>query len=273
MRLLAVTFATLIAALIVFATTKFWGQSQVYLEYNHPLLKVQEEPVIYHSYSLAHLEDALKNTRENLFINVTNTRDQKVIIIQDKPLASQNSASQNTAPQKIVSQTTLRTTEYRNKNYEEIKNEVLLLSEFKNELLQRKVIFNIAENAITGHEIFVDELKKLELIKTDSVIVMSPYEVMAKSVKELAPTLIYGTSQPEILRIKAMESIYLTEAATYRADVVVYPLKFYNRTFFTEELVQDIRRRHKNIIVGPISEAEKDEALKLKPLALILQNN
>ncbi|MFN3454781.1 MAG: hypothetical protein ACK41T_07445 [Pseudobdellovibrio sp.] len=150
---------------------------------------------------------------------------------------------------------------------------MLLLEDYKDALQHRKVILNIVENAIAGHLIFIDEVKKLGLDKTDNLFVVTPYETLSKAIKENAPTLIYGASMPEILRIKSMESLNLIEAATFRADVIIHPLKFSKnqQDFYSDTLLKELQRRYRQFIVGPISESQQIEAEKLNPLATIIQ--
>ena len=83
--------------------------------------------------------------------------------------------------------------------------------------------------------------------------------------------MLFGTTQPEILKLKAMESLHLIEAATMRADVLIYPLTYYKKTFYTEALQTELKRRFKKIIVGPVSATEIEEAKKLNPLGIIVQ--
>ncbi len=251
MRLITVTVAALIASFIAFITIKFWGQSQVYPVYNNPLLKTTQEFEVYRLPQFEHVTEALMSSTDHLYLNITNTLDQKVVITPGKDVLKYD---------------------VRSRLYQDIANDVLLLLKFKDQLQKRNIIFNIVENPIAGHEIFVDELKALNLLNSDRVIVTSPYDVMTKSIKDIAPTLIFGTSQPEILRIKAMESLYLIEAATFRADIVMYPLKYYKHTFFTDELIKELQRRHKQWMIGPIEKSELDFAKALKPLAIILKD-
>jgi hypothetical protein len=154
---------------------------------------------------------------------------------------------------------------------EEIKQDVLVLEDYKDLLRSKKIIFNIIENSAAVHENFVHNMKELGLEKGENFIVFSPYEAPIKSLKELAPAYLYGTTQPEILKILAMNSMYLIEAANIRADFIIHPLQIRKQTFFVDSLVQEFKRRNKKIIVGPIQAAEKEEAVKLNPYGLIIE--
>lgn len=254
MRIIQATLAALFVSAIVFFTVKFWGLSQPYADYKHPFYE-SSEILIFKKPQFAQVNQVLRSSDENIYLDVANTKDQKVVIVATK-----------------LDRSIDHTKDIRNKLYSEVEKDVLLLSNYKEQLLKRKVIFNIVENAIAGHLIFTDEIKSLGLDKTQNFLITTPYEVLAKSIKELQPTFLYGTSAPEILKIKAMESLGLVEAATMRADVLMYPLTYYKQTFYTETLLAELKRRFKRIIVGPISAGEIEEAKKINPLGIIIQD-
>ena len=252
MRLILVTIGSLIFSLIIFWTIKFWGRSQSYVTYPHPLFAYAEQskkPIFFIKPSPVVVDRALDGA-ENLYLDVATTGDQKVVIAKKawdkkgKPIRYQN--------------------------YEDIKADVILLSEVKTKLVNRKLILNLSENAQAGHMIFFDELKALGMEKGENMIVTSPYEAMIKALKEVAPTFLYGTTQPEILKIAAMKSMWLIEAVNLRADIVIYPLMIKNEKFYDETLLTELARRHKNFIVGPIDDVQIAEAVALKPWGIIV---
>lgn len=249
MKIIFITIASLLISCVIFFTVKFWGQGQTFTEYKHDFFSVDHKPVIFIKPSFNSLEPALKNEKY-LYLDVTATVDQKLVIpkvewgVGEKPI----NYSQ----------------------YEEIKDKVVLLADYKTQLLQKKIIFNIYNNTQAIHEIFMFNMKELGLERGANYVVTSPYEAPIKALKELAPALLFATTKPEILKIVAMQGMYLVEAIKIRADIIIHPLKIKNHWFFNAELMQEFNRQYKKIIVGPIDEAEKDEALKLKPFGLIL---
>lgn len=253
MRIIQAILASLFVCVIVFFTVKFWGLSQPYSDYQHPFFN-QTETIIFKKPQFSQVDDFLNNSNDNIYLDIANTRDQKVVIVPTN-----------------IDQSLDHTKDVRNKSYNEVEKAVLLLSKYKEQLLKRKIIFNIVENAIAGHLIFKDEMKALGLDKAQNFIITTPYEILAKSIKEEQPTFLFGTSQPEILKIKAMESLNLIEAVTMRADILLYPLNYYKQPFYTETLLNELKRRYKKIIVGPISASELEEAKKLNPLGIIVQ--
>ena len=254
MRVIVAIIISLFVSTIVFLTIKFWGLSVPYSDYKHPFYDTTEI-VIFKKPVFANIDQALTKTSDNLYLDVANTRDQKLVII-----ATNNDRSMD------------HTKDIRNKQYAEVEKDVLLLSNYKDFLQKRKIILNINENAIGGHLIFTDHVKSLGFEKGDNILITTPYETLSKTIKEILPTFLYGTTQPEILKLKAMESLNLIEAATMRADILIYPMTYYKQPFYTEKLQSELKRRFKRIIVGPISSSDLEEAKKLQPFGIIIQD-
>ncbi|OFZ28688.1 MAG: hypothetical protein A2622_06270 [Bdellovibrionales bacterium RIFCSPHIGHO2_01_FULL_40_29] len=251
MRIILVTFCSLIACLIIFWTVKFWGRSQHYVPYSHPIYVAAAQssaPLIFIKPKFENFESAI-NSNQNLYLNVATTSDQILVI-----------------PKREFKEKAIR-----NSKMSEIASDVVLFSTVKEKLENRFLVLNLLENAHAGHAIFWDELKKMGWDKGERLIITSPYEAIAKSLKELAPALLYGSTQPEILRIVAMDSMNLIEAVSLRADVIIHPLKIRNQDFYQETILKELKRRHKQILVGPVTEEQLSVALDLQPLGIIVE--
>lgn len=251
MRILVVTIGTCLLLLVGFWTIKFWGQSKLFVDYNHPLLtKTQTEPYLFVLPRPENISAAII-ANDNLYLSVATTLDEKLV-----------------TPTKVWSK---QEKQIRYQNYEDLKASVLLLENYKDQLRNKIIIFNISENAAAGHEIFIDNLKKLGLDKGENVIITTPFESVAKAIKEISPALLFGTSQPEILKLLAMDSMWLIEATNIRADFLIHPLQIRNQTFFTNSILNEMHRRHKRIIIGPELETNLEVAKSLSPFGIIIQ--
>lgn len=253
MRVIQAILISLFVSAIVFFTIKFWGLGVPYSDYKHPFTDTTEI-LIFKKPSFANIDQAILKTTDNLYLDIANTRDQKMVIIP-----TNNDQSMD------------HTKDIRNKQYAEVEKDVLLLKKYKDHLKNRRIIFNLNENAIGGHLIFTDHVKSLGLEKGDNILITTPYETLSKTIKEILPTFLFGTTSPEILKLKAMESLNLIEAATMRADVLIYPLTYYKQPFYTDKLQAELKRRFKRIIIGPIPASEVEEAKKLNPLGIVIQ--
>jgi hypothetical protein len=251
MRILLVSAGSLLFAFISFWIVKLWGQSQIYNDYKHPMYAVTTELIEFTKPSFKNLDQDIK-TKKFLYLDVAVTQDQKLVVPKrlwdkkEKPIRYCNS--------------------------EDIKNDSILLQDYKTNLKNQFIIFNIIENTQAVHENFLFNMQQLGLEKGDNFIVVSPFEAPIKALKDIAPSFLFGTTIPEIAKLIAMQSMYVIEAVNIRADVIIHPLKIRNQKFYNEDLVKEMKRRNKRIIIGPISSAEKEEAIKLKPYGLIIED-
>lgn len=251
MRILIITLGTAVVCLVIFLILKIWGGSQTFISYHHPFYNQRQNGTVvqFEKPEFIKIPEILKKSKKNIYLDIATTKDGIIVIHEVNKY---------------------KTSSFRNQYFKDIKDVVLNLADFKNNLQNRKIIFNLTENAIAGDKTLIEEFQKLSLTDKSEILISAPYEVMSKSLKELAPTYIFATSTPEILRLKAMESFYLIETASLRADVIIHPLYYYKKLFFTETFLQEIKRRNKKIIIGPIPQSEYEDALKLNPFGIIV---
>lgn len=249
MRIILITLASLFVFFIALLTIKFWGKAQVYTDYKHAMFQSQTAGIEFVKPSYEHLDEIIKSDK-NIYLDVTVTFDQKLVIPKRKWVSTEK-------PVRLF-------------NYDEIKNDLILVVDIKDQLINKKIIFNLVENAQAIHETFMYDMKQMGFEKGNNFIVTSQFEAPIKALKEIAPALIYGSTQPEILKIVAMQSMYVLEAANIRADIIIHPLKIRNQNFYNEEIIKELNRRYKRIIVGPINSEELSEAQRLQPFAVIL---
>lgn len=252
MRIILVSVGTLVVFTMLLLTTKFWGQSRMYTEYQHPFFAADaaQLPLTFQDttgLSRADVE-ALLAGNENLYLEVAFTQDEVLVL----PLKKFDRA-------------------VRYYNLADIKADVLDIDALGPSLQKdRRFILKLMENTRAEHEVFVENLKKAGLEKSKNFLVMSDYEAPLKALKELEPAYVYGSTKPEILRIVAMQSMYILEAATLRADAIVQPLQLRNQDFFNEAILKEMKRRFVKIIVGPVSTSEVPRAQQLNPFGIII---
>lgn len=260
MRIIPATLISLFIAAVFFMIIKMWGSSQLYLEYKHPFYADVTETLIFKVLTPENIVEGLK-TQENIYLNVAVTLDRKLIVI-DPNYEKEKTAAEN------------KTYKFQSRNFDEITNAnpkaAVLLEKFKSQLSDKRIIFNLQDNPLSATPVFIETMTALGLESGNNFIFVSPYDPPAKDLKSQQPTYLYGATDPEILRIKALESLFLVEAATFRADVVIHPLTYYKKPFFTEALVENLNRRFKKIIIGPLEDNEMGDALALKPLGVII---
>ena len=264
MRLLIATIIALSVSSAFFVMIKIWGKSQPYGEYNHAFfastLYTSQDSLIFKILTPQNLTMGL-STEKNIYLNIAITSDLKLIII-DKDYEAQKQFDKNV------------TAKLHSRLYSEIAdgtpNTAVLVENYKLQLKDKKIIFNMQDNPLQGTTVFVDTMKLIGLESGDNFIFISAFDPPSKDLKSQQATYLYGTSDPEILRIKALESIAIIEAATFRADVVIHPMTFFKQLFFTETLINELKRRHKKFIIGPLVDGEMKNALALKPFGVII---
>jgi hypothetical protein len=256
MRLFFSVLISLFVSAVFFFTIKFWGLSQRYIDYNHPFYaeqnKVGAKPLVFQKSNATNLVQNLNST-ENLYLDIVITLDQQIAIPLDTTDAKKDY-------------------KFRQLNFADKKTPAILLSDYINEIKGKKIILNLIENPVAGPDIILAELKKMGLGRAENFVFTSPYDAQMKDLKEKSPAYLFATTNPEILRIKSMESVYLMEAAVFRSDIVIHPLKFYREMFFTETLLKDLKRRFKRFVNGPIKAEDVSVAEALSPLGIIIQN-
>jgi hypothetical protein len=253
MRIIFVSVGTLFVLFLGMMSTKYWGQARQFNEYKHPFFGATETPVIFKEVAgLPRSEaEALLKSSENLFLEVALTQDQILVL----PLEKFDK-------------------ELRHYLLADIKDKVLSADQLAGYLKKdRRLIIKLMENTRAEHEVFDENLKKMGMEKAQNFLVMSDYEAPLRSLKEIEPAFVYGSTTPEILRIVAMQSMHIIEAVSFRADAIVHPLEIRNQEFYNDELVNEMKRRHVKIIVGPINPSEMDRARKIDPYGIIISSH
>jgi len=247
-----VTAATLLICFMAFLTTKMWGRSRHFTEYQHSFFSAEASklPVMFQDTTgLSRVDaEALLNGNDNLYLEVAFTQDQVLVL-----------------PLKKFER------DVRYYSLTEVKNDVLDVDQLAPFLKKdRKFILKLMENTRAEHEVFVENMKKMGLEKSQNFLVMSDYEAPLKALKEIEPAYVYGSTKPEILKIVAMQSMYLLEAVTLRADALVQPLELRKQEFFNQEILNEMKRRFVKIIVGPVGASEVPRAQQLNPFGIII---
>ncbi len=96
------------------------------------------------------------------------------------------------------------------------------------------------------------------------IILQSNYNPIMESLKETQPLLLYGSSIADLTRLKTFDSMGLLEAAPFKGDVIVTPLTYLKRATLNAEIVREMKRRFKKVILGPLKTL--DEIQKAKDL-------
>lgn len=145
------------------------------------------------------------------------------------------------------------------------------LKDFLAAFPEQRAILNVIDNTDDVHT------KLIELVgpfKPDErFLFQSDTDIILKSLKEKKPLWLYGSSRSDLMKILTFESIGLEAASPFRGDVFISPLRIMGREAFNEGVLREIRRRHKDIFIGPLFSADEfEKAQHLMPEGFVLSS-
>lgn len=236
--------------------TRIWGLSLPISEFQSPFF-LQTHPwqglVVT---SLSEAEKALqKNPQTILYLNLRLSEDQ-VLFVQAPGFFEQTLMEMKWDPK-----------DYRGKKTYEYPFEVLKkqfpglnpVDDFLKKFPQERFILNIIDSATDVHKVVVQTLEKNQV--GPLVLIQSDTDVILKAIKEIKPLWTFGTSHAEIMRLLTFDSIGVVAATSMRSDVYVSPLRIKDRSVFNSLLNEELHRRKKKILLGPLTnEQEAKEA-------------
>ncbi|MEK6772611.1 MAG: hypothetical protein AABY64_01615 [Bdellovibrionota bacterium] len=268
MRVLAISLGALLVIGSILTTLRLWGLSLPIVEYQSEFFTEAKPWFALEISTKNEIEQVLQKKSDTiLFFNLRMSADH-ILYVQ--------------APE--IFEIAIAQKKFKNEDYKGPKPYdypfSFLQKEFPGifsfeEVLQKypaqRLILNLVDNARDIHTVTVDLLKKYNLGK--NLVIHSPVEVVLKSIKNLEPLWLYGTSQAEATRLLSLNSLGVLPAATMRSDVFLIPLKIKDRQVFSESLNEELVRRKKKIMLGPlISWDEFESARKFKVDGFIFRN-
>ena len=94
--------------------------------------------------------------------------------------------------------------------------------------------------------------------KWDSLVLMqSDVDTVVQALRPLKPTWAYGTSSPDRMRLLTFESLAILPATPLKVDAWVGPLMNRSVALLNHNVMKELRRRKKKIVIGPIQSAEE----------------
>ena len=136
----------------------------------------------------------------------------------------------------------------------------LLLEDLLKQNPQRFFILNINDNIENIHLKVADLISSLRMAK--HVLIQSDYKTILSSIRERLPTAAYGSSQADITKLKVYQALWILPAASLQGDALITPLFKNKQKILDQELVEELHRRGKKIIVAPVIHASEIEEIK-----------
>jgi len=132
---------------------------------------------------------------------------------------------------------------------------------------QQKFILDVADNIENIHLEVFDILKKT---KAESrIILTSDTHAIIESLKELLPLTVFGSSSADRMRFQVFDALFILPSVPFKGDIYWTSLKDKGVELINETIAIEMKRRHKQILLGPInSEADLKKAMEYQPFAV-----
>lgn len=221
-------------------TARFYGQSKVYGQYEHPFWSGQNST----EFLVTPWEQNFiieKRPEWILWVDVQQSKSDQLLA---RPWIERKTGS----PKDINEATPARP------------DVAELLSRFP----QTRFILNIVDNKNDIH------LRTINLIKStqsmNRVVVTSDYPIVLDAIKKEEASFLYGSSLSDFTRFKTFESLWILPATPMKGDFLIGPLMFRDVPLFSESIISEVHRRFKKVIIGPLDNIQDiGKAQELKP--------
>lgn len=267
MKLFFISAGALVLTGFILLMTRFWGLSQPYQAYDHAFLKTQRPWMVVKVHDVATGTTLIKRNKDAIFwLDLLKTQD-GFFLVQNpsrKALLTPDLLKENFRSDK---------TYYYDLRFLRLYyDSEVLLEDFLAAFPNQKFILNIQDNATDVHKSLVQTVKQSKA--DDRVLFQSDIELVLQSIKEIQPLGIFGTSQSDLMRLLSFDSIGLLPASPFYGDVFIAPFKVLKRPAFNENILLEMQRRLKPIILGPLKNTQElVDARSLKPDGYIYENS
>ncbi|RYZ89377.1 MAG: hypothetical protein EOP06_09435, partial [Proteobacteria bacterium] len=265
MRVIFISFGAIVVMAVALLTVRFWGQGQRFAEFQHPFFEGSTPTLIFKTNSLEETESVVATQPSAaLWLDVRSTHDQALIVfardLTPKELKELSPNEPSSSPSSNVAEPADRgpkTMAYDFAKVKALQPQAMLLKDLLVKYPKQRVVLNILDNVERIDLWIKDTLKDLGGEKR--FILQSNYNVVMTSVKEQEPFWLFGCGQADLMRFMSFESMWILPAVPFKGDVFIAPFKLLGRTAFSEEILQEVQRRKKKIILGPlVNKAEFD---------------
>jgi hypothetical protein len=235
MRFFAILIGSVVVMLMAFGAIHFWGLGQVYPKYDHAFFN-GDKPWIALNYSQ---QKALEQNPQ-ILVWIDVFRDAQRTLVVDSA-----------------------------------KNELTLNDTLK-KWSGRRIILNLSSNDEDLDRQLAEFLPPY--MKKSPILLQSEFDIVLRATKEILDDLPYGSSQSDRMRFNAFAGMApwsggLISATPFRGDVYVSPLKWKNISLVNKMIVDEIHRRQKYVLIGPLQTKEElRQAQSLDADGYYLQN-
>ncbi len=255
--------------------TRIWGLGQTFPDYPYNFFKDVTSPqLVIQANTLDEAREIVNEKPKALiWVDVRISREKVAFALspaRDFEFLDHKRKLQEENPQAAIL-TSGKLTEYPWEQINEFYKNTPALKEFYVQFPETKFILNVVDNTLDVHTSVVAAINDLH--SDDRTLVQSEANVIIDNIKVAKPQWVYGTSTPDLVRFLSFESIWLVSAIPFKGDVFIAPFTKQKRPAFNEVIIEEMRRRHKRIFLGPIQTPEQlKQARDLKADAYIYES-
>ncbi len=229
------TLGTLLIAFIAYMTIRIWGQGQRFTPFessfyaSNSLLNTGSEPMLIVGWE----QNFLLQKRPDLilWVDVYRANNQTILV---KPWTDRNK------PKKLQEQIATPARP--------------LLKDLLLQFPKTRFVVNCNDNV---QDIQIQLAQVIDQAHaSERVLLASEYNTILLSTKEISPMIIFGSTVADLTRLKTFESMGLLAAAPFKGDVFFSPLVYHGRAAVDSDIVQEMKRRFKKVILGPLATKE-----------------
>lgn len=251
MQVFKVTVAVLVLFLAAWVGLRFFGLSQNYQAYDHPLM-VRSKPWIIAwggeqeagpSHTRVALRSAVEERDVILGVNILMNREKHFFAL----------------PSGSVTIAELSDEEVKKIDLGQGQSP-MSLEEILQEFGQNPLLLWVSDNA-ENIDLRLNPILS-QFKHRNQLLVQSEFDNVVKSLKTLIPDLLYGTGVGQRIRLLMLSSLGLEPVAPIDGDFVITPIKERSIPSLSIEMKDEVTRRQKLFIIGPLNKvSENDQAL------------
>ncbi|WP_413559349.1 hypothetical protein [Bdellovibrio sp. HCB209] len=270
MRVLVATIASLMLVGFIILMARIWGLGQTFQEYKTPFFDGQTPYVSVKTHTLAKMAEAI-DARPDVIIwaDVRISANRIPFILppsRDVEFLNAKMEEQKANPTAQI----MAGSKLSNYSWEQI-NEFYKSTPALKELYEKfpktRFILNVVDNVTDADAIVANAIQDYK--PNDRTLIQSDTTLITSAIKSLQPTWLYGTGKPDLMRLMSMDSLWILPSTQFKGDVFVAPFKMMNRPAFNDDVIAEMRRRHKKIFLVVENEEEFKRAMEIKADGLI----
>lgn len=260
MRLVGISLGAVLVAAMVWGIMWFWGGSQTYKPYDHPLMNwTHPEGQPLQALSTDDLDEAkdflAKNPDGILYLNLKVSKDGLLFTTKPGALDFITKLQQENPNEYTGNKNFYYDFAYLKKHAPD-----LILVDDWITLKPKFWIFNIVDNAMDIDKHITIWFEKNNF--ADKAVITSDADIVISSLKDKNPLWIYGTSLSDLTKLLTMTSVKLQALVGFKRDYFITPVTLNNREAINPKLIIEMKKRFKKVAIGPITTNQELEIAK-----------